>query len=170
MKAISPSQDLVLLFTALHAASDAEVTRQIAAAGFPELRPAHGYVFQHLIVGSKTVTELARLLGMTVQGASKLVIELERLGYVAHILDAADRRQRIVSLTPRGWAAIEAGRQARAIVTADLCAVLGEEEAQRLLASLQRLAEHTGGLRELLARRLRPDRHGPVAGEAEDEA
>jgi DNA-binding MarR family transcriptional regulator len=156
MTSIPSSSDLVLLFTALHAACDADVTLRTASAGFPELRPAHGYVFQHLIVGPKTVTELARRLGMTVQGASKLVIELERLGYVSRDPDTDDHRNRNVTLTPRGWAAIEAGREARAAVTAELCGVLGEEDANRLLASLQRLAEQTGGLSELLARRLKP--------------
>jgi DNA-binding MarR family transcriptional regulator len=139
------AQDLVLLFTALHAASDAEVMRRLAASGFPELRPAHGYVFQHLIAGPTRITDLARKLGMTCQGASKLVIELSGLGYVSRTPDAGDRRNRIVTLTAREWAAIEAGRQARAAVSAEWLGVLGEEEVDRLLAALQRLADHTGG-------------------------
>jgi DNA-binding MarR family transcriptional regulator len=156
MPSLSPEDDLVLLFTALHAGCDAEVTRRIAAAGFPDLRPAHGYVFQHLVAGPVRVTELARRLGMTAQGASKAVGELERLGYVLRQQDARDQRNRFVELTARGWAAIEAGRVARAEVTAELCDMLGAEEGERLVAALRQLAERTGGLRELLARRLRP--------------
>lgn len=153
---LPPNQDLVLLFTALHAACDAEVVRRIGADGFGDLRPAHGYVFQHLVPGPVTISELARKLGMTAQGASKLVIELEGFGYVARQTDPADRRNHTVSLTARGWSAIEAGRAARAAVTAQLREALGEDAADALVTSLQRLAERTGGLRTLLARRLRP--------------
>jgi DNA-binding MarR family transcriptional regulator len=153
---LPPDQDLVLLFTALHAACDAEVVRRIAAEGYGDLRPAHGYVFQHLIPGPARVSDLAAKLGMTAQGASKLVIELEGFGYVARQTDPGDRRSHTVSLTERGWAAIESGRQARAAVTAQLREVLGEPAADALVASLQQLAEQTGGLRTLLARRLRP--------------
>ena len=158
MPSIPPDQDLVLLFTALNAACDAEVVRRMAVAGFSDVRPAHGYVFQHLVEGPKRITELARLLGMTAQGASKLVIELEQLGYVSRRADPTDQRNRFVALTDRGRAAIEAGRTARAAITADLRGVLGAPAADRLIEDLQRLAEHTGGLRELLARRLRPGR------------
>jgi DNA-binding MarR family transcriptional regulator len=153
---LAPDQDLVLLFTALHAAFDAEVARRIATEGFGDLRPAHGYVFQHLVPGTVTISELARKLGMTAQGASKLVIELERFGYVARQTDPADRRSHTVSLTERGWAAIEAGRAARTAITAQLRETIGDDAADVLVHSLQRLAEQTGGLRTLLARRLRP--------------
>jgi DNA-binding MarR family transcriptional regulator len=70
------------------------VVRRIAGAGFADLRPAHGFVFQHLVRGPIAISELARLLGMTAQGASKLVIELEGLGYVCRQTDPADLRSR----------------------------------------------------------------------------
>jgi DNA-binding MarR family transcriptional regulator len=155
---LPPDHDLVLLFTALHAACDVEVVRRIADDGFGDLRPAHGYVFQHLVPGPVAISELARRLGMTAQGASKLVIELEGYGYVSRQTDPGDRRSHTASLTERGWAAIEAGRTARAAVTAQLREYLGSPAADALVASLQQLAEQTGGLRTLLARRLRPGR------------
>jgi DNA-binding MarR family transcriptional regulator len=147
-----------MLLTALHAGATAAVTRRLDEAGFADLRPAHGYVFQHLVEGPARVTELARKLGMTAQGASKSVIELERMGYVIRQSDPGDQRNRPVALTRRGWDAIEAARVARAAVNAELMAAAGANAAEDLLAMLQRLAERTGGLRELLARRLRPER------------
>jgi DNA-binding MarR family transcriptional regulator len=158
MPSIPPDQDLVLLFTALHAACDADVLRRITADGFGDLRAAHGYVFQHLMEQPIRISELAQKLGMTAQGASKLVIELEGMGYMLRHPDPNDQRNRFVTLTDRGWAAIEAGRAARAEVNTELRSILGDAAAGQLLDSLQRLAEHTGGLRELLARRLRPGR------------
>lgn len=158
MLSIPPDHDLVLLFTALNAACDADVLRRIAAAGFADLRPAHGYVFQHIMEQPIRVSDLARRLGMTAQGASKLVIEMEGMGYVLRHPDPDDQRNRFVALTDRGWAAIEAGRAARAAISADLRNVLGDADGRALLEALQRLAEHTGGPRELLGRRPRPGR------------
>jgi DNA-binding MarR family transcriptional regulator len=153
-----PDQDLVLLFTALHAACNAQVVQRIAGDGFSDLRPTHGFVFQHLILGPTRISDLATKLGMTAQGASKLVIELEQFGYVSRQTDARDRRSHTVTLTARGWAAIKAGRTARDAVTAQLRATLGEPAADSLVAMLQQLAEYTGGLHTLLARRLLPPR------------
>ena len=147
-----------MLLTALHAGATAAVTRRMDDAGFADLRPAHGYVFQHLVEGPMRVTELARKLGMTAQGASKSVIELERMGYVARQSDPGDQRNRPVALTHHGWEAIEASRVARAMVNGELMEAAGPDAGEELMAMLQRLAERTGGLRELLARRLRPER------------
>ncbi|MFN8514143.1 MAG: MarR family transcriptional regulator [Thermomicrobiales bacterium] len=156
MMSIPAEEDLTLLFAALNAATSAEIVRRIAAAGHPDLRPAHGYVFQHLMGGPMRVSELGEKLGMTAQGASKLVIELEGLGYVERRGDPGDGRNRYVALTAKGEAGIEAGRAARAAVTAELRAVLGEAAADQVVAGLRQLAEHSGGLAALLGRRLRP--------------
>lgn len=153
--ASTPDRDLTLLFTALAAECDARVRARMAEAGHGEVRTVHGYVFQHLLVGPVRVTDLAGLLGMTAQGASKVVAEMERVGYAARRADPQDSRVRLVELTPRGRAAVEAGRTARAEVTAELLGELGQA-AEDFLVSLGGLAERTGALRELLARRLRP--------------
>lgn len=116
----------------------------------------HSYVFQHLLSGPKTIGELADLLGVTQQGASKSVAELERLGYVARQVAEGDLRVRQVHLTERGQAAIDAGRAARADVRADLEELLGARGLAVFLRALRRVAEHTGGLETLTTRRLRP--------------
>src|SRR3954471_6132740 len=77
-----------------------EVQRRLADAGYPDARFAHGFVFQHLIPGPLAVSELSERLDMTAQGASKAVIELERLGYVQRE-PGEDRRVRRVALTDR---------------------------------------------------------------------
>jgi hypothetical protein len=89
-----------------------------------------------------------------------MVGRCRRLGKGAGLVRAApaDGRNRLVALTARGWDAIAAGRAARAEVTADLRATLGEPAAADLLVALGRLAAQTGALSDLLARRLRPGR------------
>jgi DNA-binding MarR family transcriptional regulator len=153
---IPAEQDITLLLTALQAAFDAEIMRRLAVAGFPDLRVSHGYIFQHLLPGPVRISDLAERLGMTPQGASKFVIELEALVYVRRRIDPADRRNREVELTDRGMAGIEAARAARAEVNREVREFLGSQATDDLLAALRRLADHTGGMRELLGRRLRP--------------
>jgi DNA-binding MarR family transcriptional regulator len=149
-------QDVQLLLTAAAAGSSDAVVRHLVAAGFADLRPSHGFVFQHLVLGPQPIGELAARLGMTSQGASKAVIDLERLGYVRREAASDDRRAHLVVLTARGHAAIQAGRAARATFTADVERLLGAEDMQRFMTALRLVAEQSGGLAALSARRLRP--------------
>ncbi|GAA3853480.1 hypothetical protein GCM10022243_18890 [Saccharothrix violaceirubra] len=149
------SDDLTLLFTALSAACDVDVRRRMAAAGHHEVRTIHGYVFRHLLDGPIRITDLADLLGMTAQGASKVVADMERAGYASRSPDPHDSRVRLVSLTRRGHEAVRISRRARADVTGELLATLGPE-GDKLITALRRLSDHTDALPDLLARRLRP--------------
>ncbi|WP_197038634.1 MarR family winged helix-turn-helix transcriptional regulator [Herbidospora cretacea] len=149
-----PSRDLTLVFTALAAACDERVRARMAEAGHPEVRSVHGYVFQHLLTGPVRITDLAGLLGMTPQGASKVAAEMERIGYVTRRVSGEDQRVRTLELTDRGRAAIEAGRAAREAVTRELLAALPDPEP--FLDALTTLSDQTGALRDLMARRLRP--------------
>jgi DNA-binding MarR family transcriptional regulator len=145
-----------LLLTAAAAGASEAVVRSLALAGFGDLRPRHHYVFQHLLLGPISISELAGRLGMTTQGASKLVLELEQLGYVSRSGGAEDRRRHLVRLTERGRALVEAGRAARAAVNGEVQQLLGPTGLRRFLATLRRVAEHTGGLEMLANRRIRP--------------
>lgn len=149
------SEDLVLLFIALAASMEAKVTAELDRVGFGDLRVSDGYVVQHLQQGPASIGELAGKLGITAQGVSKIVIELERKGYVTRTPSAGDQRRRLVELTTRAWDAIHATRRARAHVNRDLRATLGAG-ARPFLDQVNHLAETTGALSELTERRLRP--------------
>jgi DNA-binding MarR family transcriptional regulator len=157
VRTIDIGDDVVLLTTALSAHFHARVRDALAAAGHPDLRDSHGYVFQHLIGGPAAIGVLAAALGMTQQGASKAVIELERLGYVVRRDHEPDRRQRRVELTDRGVDAVEAARRIRAAITVDARERLGPAGAA-FVRSLRALAEDTGAAADLTGRRLRPAR------------
>ncbi|GLZ33751.1 hypothetical protein Lesp02_59390 [Lentzea sp. NBRC 105346] len=152
---LSIDRDLTLLFTALSAACDVRVRQRLADAGHPQVRTIYGYVFQHLVIGPTKVTDLADLLGMTPQGASKVITEMERAGYVSRYTDPNDSRVRVIELTEHGQHAIDEGRKARAEVTAELLGVLGPR-AEAFLEQLNALSDHTNALPEMMARRLRP--------------
>jgi DNA-binding MarR family transcriptional regulator len=149
------AEDLVRLFTALAATTQAEITGALAKAGYGDLRVSDGYLVQHLQQGPVTIGELAGKLGITAQGVSKIVIEMERKGYVSRTPSAGDQRRRLVDLTEKGWDAIRATRQARAHVNHELRAKLGPG-AQAFLDQIHHLAETSGALAALAERRLRP--------------
>lgn len=127
-------------------------------ATHPALRTSHGYVFQHLLVRSPTVGELAELLGVTQQAVSKSVAELESLGYVERQADPYDSRVRRVSLTAAGRSAIERGRAARAALEKELLREVGAPALEAAKKALVALLSRTGGLEAVRTRKARPRR------------
>nr|WP_269205259.1 MarR family winged helix-turn-helix transcriptional regulator [Motilibacter aurantiacus] len=120
------------------------------------MRQSHGYLVQHLIDGPKTIGQLAELLGMSQQGASKSVAELEDLGYVERHR-GEDARVRRVELTEHGWAAVESARAARKDLRRALRRRLGVEGYEQLNALLVEVATWSGGMDALVSRTLRQD-------------
>jgi DNA-binding MarR family transcriptional regulator len=115
------------------------VLARLDAAGHGAVRNAHGYVFQRLLAGDPTIGELAEALGITQQGASKHVADLERLGYAERVPDPSDQRVRRVRLTAAGHAAIDAGRAARGALERTLEERFGADDlavARRVLVGL----------------------------------
>ncbi|MFD1046646.1 MarR family winged helix-turn-helix transcriptional regulator [Kibdelosporangium lantanae] len=149
------SDDLVLLFAALADHTRAEITAAVAEVGYGDLRPSDGYLVQHLLGGAVSVGELAGRMGITAQGVSKVVIEMERKGYVRRSVDPEDQRTRMVSLTERGWGSVHATREVRAEANRRMRAMLGAG-ATAFLDQVRQLAESTGALGALTERRLRP--------------
>jgi DNA-binding MarR family transcriptional regulator len=147
--------DLVLLLAALATTTQSEITAALVSAGYGDLRPSDGYLVQHLQTGPVSISELADKLGITAQGASKVVIEMERKGYVIRSPSPEDQRTRLVDLTQRGWDAIYAARRARAHVNRELRATLGSGSSA-FFDQVRHLAENTGALAALSERRLRP--------------
>jgi DNA-binding MarR family transcriptional regulator len=116
-----------------------EVLSRIAQDGYDGVRPSHGYVIQRLVENEPTITSLAASLGMTQQGASKQVRELERLGYVERVPVAGDARARRVRLSERGHGVLAAGRAARTALETEVARRAGPEEtevARRVLATM----------------------------------
>ena len=135
-----------------------EVQRRIAADGMDDLRFADGFVFQHLVPGPLAIGELGERLGVTQQGASKAVADLERRGYVERIAGADDGRVRKVSLTGRGRAAIASGREHRAALEAELAERLGPRRVESARRLLVEAGTALGAGTAVRGRRVRPPR------------
>jgi DNA-binding MarR family transcriptional regulator len=127
----------ILLGLAFQTFSD-ELRAEIAAEGFDDLGSAYGYVFRALARESLQLTELADRLGMTAQGASKLVSEMEAREYVERRPDPEDGRAKRLRLAPRGRAALAFARRFHAAYERRLRAELGE----RHVTTLRRVLDH----------------------------
>jgi DNA-binding MarR family transcriptional regulator len=98
-----------LLDVAAHAVL-AEFRVELEGAGYAEIRPTHGCVFRFIRGGEGIrLTELAAFASMTKQSVGEIVDDLVALGYVERIPDPADRRAKLIRLTPKGVQAREVG-------------------------------------------------------------
>lgn len=106
---------------------------ELAAAGFADHALLDGRVLRICSRSEDvTVAEIGRELGMTRQGAGKLVAGLSARGYVDLTPSLADRREKLVTLTPRALAYLEAHRSAARRIERDLRDEIGDEAFQAL--------------------------------------
>jgi DNA-binding MarR family transcriptional regulator len=78
--------------------------QRLEEAGYGEITPSHGLVFQYLEDNGSRVTELAAHAGMTKQSMSALVYQLEGYGYLKRKNDPLDARAVLFILTEKGQA------------------------------------------------------------------
>lgn len=149
------SIDLATLATLAGDLSSEYLLQRTRERGHPFVRSAHGYLIQHLVTGTPTVTELASRMGVTQQAASKSVVELETLGIVQREGQDGDQRVRRVTLTDAGREVVESGRAARAQLEAKLVEALGDDSLAVAKKALAALIDAVGGIDDLRGRRVR---------------
>lgn len=152
-----PVDDLVLLVQACSVAFGDRVLAMVRAEAGPSVRFNDGYVFQHLVAGPISITELAGRLGVTQQAASKQVGDLEGRDLVVRRPDPTDGRAKLVELSRRGWRAVEAGRAARRLIHGEIADLLGPRRAAAAMTALRQISDHTGAVEQMANRRLRPE-------------
>jgi DNA-binding MarR family transcriptional regulator len=79
-----------------------QLHERLAAVGYRDVRSTYGYVLLAVRDHPTTGTDIALLLGVSKQAASKLVDEMERGGYVKRQHHAADARAKPIGITVRG--------------------------------------------------------------------
>jgi DNA-binding MarR family transcriptional regulator len=118
-----------------------QLIERLAQRGHPEVRYAHGNVFQYLDDDGTRVSDLAQRAGMTKQSMAQLVEHLEGHGYLERIADPADGRAKLVRTTARGGEVFTVVRDYVIEVEARLEERLGAAKLQRLRALLKELGE-----------------------------
>lgn len=131
--------DLALLllggFRALAEAGSAD----LAAQGYPRIRPIHDFALHALLAGADTTSALARELGVTKQAAAKTVAFLEAEGYVSSATDERDTRRRRLTVTERGHALTRTGQAVFDELRARWAERIGVDELERVEAALVEL-------------------------------
>ncbi len=152
-------KDLDLAYLALFVGQRVNelVTARMRKGGAAHVRESHGYVIQHLIGKERTITELARRMGVTQQAASKVIAELAGLKIV-EAEPGEDRRAKTIRLTARGWEGVQRARKARAEIDERILGALGKKAYARAKESLEECLKELGNVERIRERRVRePD-------------
>jgi DNA-binding MarR family transcriptional regulator len=109
----------ILLGLAYQALIDA-LNVALKAEGFTDIGRHYGYVFRALDADALHLRQLAERLGMTDQGAGKIVDDMVANGYVERYPDLVDGRVKKLRLSARGQAALATARRFHHAYEADL--------------------------------------------------
>lgn len=117
-----------------------QLEHEMAAAGFGDRGFPDGRVLRLCTGGSEvTISQIGRELGITRQGASKIVASLRDRGYVALSPSPTDRREKIVKPTRRALQFLAAQREAGRRIEARVHAELGDGALEALYQLLDAL-------------------------------
>jgi DNA-binding MarR family transcriptional regulator len=133
--------DFGILLALAYGAFVDELRADLVARGYDDLNRSFGYVARALVDGPLTLRDLAERLGMTPQGAIKIIDDLERTRYVERIADPDDGRAKRLRLTRRGKAALRAARQFHAHFEARLGKRVGRRAVESLRSMLGDIIE-----------------------------
>jgi DNA-binding MarR family transcriptional regulator len=117
------------------------IVEGVVGAGHP-IKPRYSAVFGQFDPGApptRRAADLARGAGMSPQAMGELLDEMESLGYLRRDADPSDRRAKLISMTPLGVEALQAGGQAIGGLEGDIARMLGDDgraELRRLLEKL----------------------------------
>ncbi|WP_069159782.1 MarR family winged helix-turn-helix transcriptional regulator [Nocardia altamirensis] len=108
----------------------------LAAHGYQLTGASYGYTLRALAESPLTATQLAGQLGITAQGAAKVVDEMVRHGYVERRPDPADKRAKILHLSDRGRDVLGTVRKFHADYENQLIARTGADQVATVRAVL----------------------------------
>jgi DNA-binding MarR family transcriptional regulator len=128
---------------------------QLAERGFTHVRSAFGPVLRALRARETTLTSLAAELDVSKQAVNRVVDDMRAAGLVSQRGDPADGRARILSLTPRGQAMVDAAIRIGSTYERALARDLGADRARALREALESIVQQSGAAGDLAARRVR---------------
>jgi DNA-binding MarR family transcriptional regulator len=145
-----PGQDaLGLALRRARAGYRRQVDEQLTAAGFGQRRFPDGRVLLMCAAsGETTISGIGRGLGITRQGASKIVAGLRDRGYLEVSPSPADGREKILTLTPRALQYLQAIRSAAEVIEAKLRREIGAEALEQFFRTLDVIANGEPALGE----------------------
>lgn len=122
-----------------------DMHERLATEGFGDLRPAHGYVLSAAASSTGiTASELAGSLGMTKQGAAKVIGELLEAGYLVRGGTSTDARARPATLTRRGRSARTAAARIQRQLEDEWAALVSPGDIAVVRRTLERVLDAAG--------------------------
>jgi DNA-binding MarR family transcriptional regulator len=123
-----------------------ELHEELRRQGHGVLRPTHGYALNAVLHGHDTTSQIAPLLGMTKQGAAKLVQTLVDEGYLAVEAGAAeDARRKPLVPTEKGHDAVAISVEAQNRIEAEWAQVLGARRMSTARSALEDAVRSASG-------------------------
>ncbi|HEX8832000.1 MAG TPA: MarR family transcriptional regulator [Longimicrobium sp.] len=105
------------------------------------LTPARWQVLGAVLQQPRTVSGIARVMGLTRQSVQRLADALAEAGITEYVDNPAHRRAKLVQPTAAGWAAIEVIRPRQYAWTHRVTAEISAEELRAAVATMERVIE-----------------------------
>jgi DNA-binding MarR family transcriptional regulator len=139
---------LARLFAIAFRALMDRVHAQLAARGYPDVGSGFGYVLLEARDRPLTGNEVAQLMGVTKQAASKLIDAMEHARYLERYDHPDDARSKLVRITPKGKRLLRTVEEIYRELEAEWSEAIGMRELSRLRSDLTRAlrALHGGSL------------------------
>ncbi len=139
---------LARLFAIAFRALMDRVHAQLAARGYPDVGSGFGYVLLEARERPLTGNEVAQLLGVTKQAASKLIDAMERANYLERYDHPDDARSKLLRITPKGKRLLRTVEEIYRQLEGEWAEAIGMRELSRLRSDLTRAlrALHGGSL------------------------
>ncbi len=141
----APDYDLTFLLALGFRTVIDDLHKHLAALGYDDIRPAHGFAFQRLAPNGATGNEVAEFLDITKQAASEMVDYLEQHGYLKRGPHPTDRRGKIITLTERGWNCIRETEATLTRLEAQWATIIGVQRMEELRTDLRQLVTVANG-------------------------
>jgi DNA-binding MarR family transcriptional regulator len=128
------------LVTSLH--------ERLAAHGFTDVRPSFAFVLLASRERELTGNDIAELMGMTKQAASKLVDAMEAEQYLVRRPHPQDARAKLLHIAPKGKRLLEAAERIYAELESEWAGIIGERRVEAMRKDMKAvlLATHDGKL------------------------
>jgi DNA-binding MarR family transcriptional regulator len=137
--------DLALLLLGGFRTLAGQVTAELVARGYAEIRPAQEFALQTILAGADNASDLGRRLSVTKQAAAKTIAALEERGYVAREPDPADKRRLHLYVTDYGRAMLREGEQIFDELRRQWEQQVGADALAQLESTLRRLIDLAPG-------------------------
>jgi DNA-binding MarR family transcriptional regulator len=141
------SLNLRQLLTRASRTVNENIVAALRARGFPDARVAHAAVLANLALRGSTVTEISTRALLPKQAISKMVLELEDLGYLERSRHESDGRAILVTFTRNG----------RKLMTATFEVIAGIERAAQTRLGPRRYTDLRSSLLALLEQDTEPN-------------